>query len=639
MPPVFCSRDVQYKSPFGSLAAGDRLTLRLFLEQRPDAPVRAVWLDLLLDGRPQAARIPLQPGEIEEGGHWWHCAISPGPGLYWYHFVLETSRGRHLVLREEGGRGFLSDAQAPKIGQVWQLTVYDKTYATPAWFSGGIMYQIFPDRFYASGLPHPQPEDRCLRIDWGGQPAFRMDDSPRRLNNDYFGGDLKGIEEKLPYLKELGVTCLYLNPIFEAHSNHRYNTADYMAIDTALGGEADFQSLCAKAAELGIRIILDGVFSHTGDDSRYFNRQGRYPEQGAYNSADSPYYAWFKFTRWPDSYSSWWGIDTLPETNEENPAFGNFIAGRDGVLRRWLRLGAAGWRLDVADELPDGFLDQVRAAVKAEKPDGLVLGEVWEDASNKISYGIRRRFLLGAQLDSVMNYPFRDAIIAFLTGGEAGRLLETVMTILENYPAPALRTLMNHIGTHDTPRILTVLGGEPMADKDREWQSRQTMTAEQREKGLRLLRLAALLQFTLPGVPCVYYGDEIGMEGYADPFNRGCFAWDSLPASSVPPADGSLPAEGHILSFYKALARVRLANPAFDGGGFTPVCAGTGHIAYIREKDGNRILVAVNRMDVPEPTALPGPEWGSARALAGSSPSGGQLIIPAQGFAVLVLDE
>ena len=627
----FCSRDTRFKSPFGALPAGDTLRLRLFLEEMPDRPVEAVFLELRPDDQKQPDRLPLSPDEDGEGGRWWTVETALPTGLYWYRFSWQDQDGSHPITRFDGGWGGFSDQ-----GAEWQLTVYDKEFSTPGWLSGGIFYQIFPDRF-RKGLAHDQPGDRFLRDDWGGQPAFRLDGTSRSLGNDYFGGDLKGVEEKLPYLSQLGVSCLYLNPIFEAHSNHRYNTADYLSIDPGLGDEADFRSLCEKAAALGIRVILDGVFSHTGDDSRYFNRKKRYADLGAYNSKESPCFPWFKFQRWPDKYDAWWGIDTLPETEELNEGFSGFITGEDGVLRRWLRAGAAGWRLDVADELPDGFLDKARAAVKAEKPDGLLLGEVWEDASNKISYGARRRFLQGGQLDSVMNYPFRDAVIAFLTGGDAWKLNETVMALLENYPAPAVRVLMNHIGTHDTPRILTVLGGEPMAGKDREWQARQTMTAEQREKGLRFLRLAALLQFTLPGVPSIYYGDEIGLEGYGDPFNRGCFDWAQVSDEAARIGD-TLPAEGPILDFYRALGRFRRQTAAFDGGGYIPVYAGTGHMAYIREKENSRVLIALNRWCDPETLDLPGPEWEKAAVLAGNPPAGGKLMIPAEGFAVLVLD-
>ena len=636
MLPAFCSRDERYKNPFGALPAGDKAVFRIFIAERPEEPARAAFLHLLPDGIEDIPAIPMEPDGEEENGRWWRCEAAPDTGLYWYFFSFKNDRAVYWFSREVGGYAAVAEGEEPPAEEKrWQLTVYDRDFTTPDWLSGGILYQIFPDRFYRSGRPHIQPADRCLREDWGGRPAYRMDGSPCHLGNDYFGGDLKGIEEKLPYLKDLGVSCIYLNPIFEAHANHRYNTADYLAVDPGLGEEGDFRRLCAKAAEAGIRIILDGVFSHTGDDSRYFNRKHRYPELGAYNSTVSPYYSWFKFEKWPDKYRSWWGIDTLPETEEDDPSFLDFITGPDGVLRRWMRQGAAGWRLDVADELPDVFLDAVRAAVKDEKADGLVLGEVWEDASNKISYGARRRYLQGGQLDSVMNYPFRDAILAFLTGGDAWKFMEAVMTLLENYPAPVVRVLMNHVGTHDTPRLLNVLGGPPMAGKDREWQAARQLTSEERQKGLRLQRLAALLQFTLPGVPCIYYGDEVGMEGYGDPFNRGCFPWDSLPDAAAEPE--GLPAEGHILDFYRALGRLRRQAPAFDGGAFIPVFAETGHLAYIREKGDSRVFVAVNRWCDAEPVTLPGPAWETARVLAGPSPVGGQVLVPGEGFSVLVL--
>ncbi len=276
---------------------------------------------------------------------------------------------------------------------------------------------------------------------------------------------------------------------------------------------------------MNIQVLIDGVFSHTGSDSVYFNREGRYESAGAYNSPESPYYPWYNFQNWPDQYESWWGFDTLPNVNETDESYNAFINGEDGIVRRWLRAGASGWRLDVADELPDLFIDKLSAAAKAEDSEALVLGEVWEDASNKAAYGVRRRYLLGGQLDSVMNYPFRDAIFAFLLGGDPKAFAEAVENIVENYPPQCLRLLMNHIGTHDTERALTVLGGEPAGSRGREWQSGQTLNQRQRETGVARLKLAAMLQYLLPGVPCLYYGDEAGLEGYRDPFNRACYPW------------------------------------------------------------------------------------------------------------------
>ena len=355
--------------------------------------------------------------------------------------------------------------------------------------------------------------------------------------------------EKLPYLKELGVTCLYFTPVFESHSNHRYDTADYSKIDPLLGSEEDLTQLCAAARKLGIRVILDGVFSHTGSDSVYFNREGRYPTQGAYNSQQSPYYPWYTFRQWPNSYDCWWNFDTLPNVNETNDSYNEYINGPQGIVRKWLKAGASGWRLDVADELPDLFLDRLHDAVKAEQPDALILGEVWEDASNKSAYGVRRRYLLGRQLDTVMNYPFRDAILGFLLGEDPARFAEAVETIVENYPPQCLNLLMNHIGTHDTERALTVLGGEPAGARGREWQAAQKLTPAQRETGVKRLKLASLIQYLLPGVPCLYYGDEAGMEGYRDPLQPGLLPLGQRgpgAAGLVPPAGAAArPGKGH----------------------------------------------------------------------------------------------
>ncbi len=329
-----------------------------------------------------------------------------------------------------------------------------------------------------------------------------------------------------------------------------------------------------------IFVILDGVFSHTGDDSIYFNKYGRYDICGAYNSTASPYGSWYKFQEFPDNYSSWWGIASLPETEENDLSFANFITGENGVIKYWLDKGVKGFRLDVADELPDGILDKIRLAVKRNSKDNFLLGEVWEDASNKISYGIRRRFLRGRQLDSVMNYPFANAIIDFIKQGNGERLLNTVMSILENYPKPAINVLMNHIGTHDTARILTMLGTDYIPST-REEQSRTRLSQESYNKAVKLLKLAAVLQYTLSGVPSVYYGDEVGMEGYGDPFCRAAYPWGRE--------------NNEILEFYKYLGKLRRQNKAFEKGDFVPVFTNKDVICYMRQDKENSVLIAVNR--------------------------------------------
>ena len=434
------------------------------------------------------------------------------------------------------------------------------------------------------------PDDRYICEDWYAQPEFRQPKDKKRMCNDYYGGDLKGIEEKLPYLKDLGVSCIYLNPIFEAHSNHRYNTADYLKIDPLLGNEKDLENLVKSAKKQGIEIILDGVFSHTGDDSIYFNKYNRYDSVGAYNSTSSPYYSWFKFSDYPDKYSAWWGIETLPETEEDDLSFTNFITGEKGVIKYWLDKGVKGFRLDVADELPDGILDKIRMAVKRDSGENYLLGEVWEDASNKISYGSRRRFLRGRQLDSVMNYPFANAIIDFVKGGNGANLINTVMSILENYPKPAIKVLMNHIGTHDTARVLTMLGCDYIPTT-REEQSRFSLSEESKIKAIELLKLAVVLQYTLPGVPSIFYGDEAGMEGFGDPFCRAGYPWGKE--------------NTEILDFYKQMGKIRRENSAFEDGEFTPVYCDNETVCYLRTNGKNQVLIAVNRSENEKEITVP----------------------------------
>ena len=393
-----------------------------------------------------------------------------------------------------------------------------------------------------------------------------------------------------------------------------------MKIDPLLGDENDLCSLIEKSKEKGISIILDGVFSHTGDDSLYFNKHNRYDSIGAYNSPDSPYADWYKFKEYPDDYHSWWGIETLPETIEENESFSNFIAGENGVIRYWLKKGIKGWRLDVADELPDSILDKIRNAVKKENPDNYLLGEVWEDASNKISYGTRRRFLRGKQLDSVMNYPFANAIVDYLKGGSAEKLMNTVLTVVENYPPQSVKLLMNHIGTHDTARILTRLGTDRLNGTDRETQSLIKLTDEEYKKGTALLKLAAVLQYTLPGVPSLYYGDEAGMQGGSDPFCRGGYPWGKE--------------NMEILEFYKKLGKIRRDSKAFCSGEFLPIIANESIISYIRKNTKGSAFIALNAGNEEHIITLP-EKFANKRKVFGKKPKGGEVTLAPFEYIIL----
>ena len=543
----FNSRLPRYKTPFGAIAAGMPVTLRL------DVPGSFGYVDphlVLTKDREDPVHYRMEYTGQSDGVNHFAVTVTPTTsGLYFYYFDLYTDFRK--ICRGPGAEGHLTWV----LEDSWQLTVYEPDFQTPDWIKSGTMYQIFPDRFYEGDPDKAMPfADRIYRADKEGEPYFWPTEQPEGyLNMDYFGGDFLGIQKKLPYLKGLGVTCIYLNPIFEAHANHRYNTADYLKADPLLGTNEDFAALCKEASRQGIRIILDGVFSHTGSDSRYFNREGRYGPGGAYRDRHSPYRSWYDFdSGYACGYRSWWGFETLPEVEEESPSYIDFVCGPGGVIDTWLGLGASGFRLDVADELPDDFIEKIRAAVKAHGADKLLIGEVWEDATTKEGWGRRRTYLRGHGLDTTMNYPFRNAAIDFVRGADAAAVADAILSICENYPKPALDCAMNFLSTHDTERAITAIADEPTNGRDRFWQSGRRIPLSRMDDAVRRELLAYALLFTLPGVPCIYYGDEIAMQGYRDPFNRAYYDWNST--------------ERRLRGPLANLAELRRSCDAFKGG-------------------------------------------------------------------------
>ena len=616
----FNSRNRFHKNRFGALCEGNTVCLRIILPR--ELRCTGAYLVIHEDSCRDWSYVPMQWESMQGAGEeWWRVEWSAErPGLYWYHFEYDVPFGRSRINNLGNGIGAITS-----LGEDWQLTVCSRDYQTPQNLRGGIIYQIFPDRFCCSGEEKSGvPDDRILRDDWGGQPYWKPDENGTVRNNDFFRGDLRGIESKLDYIASLGVTHIYLNPIFEAQSNHRYDTADYFKIDPLLGTKEDFVSLCAAAKKRGISLILDGVFSHTGADSVYFNKYGRYGTDGAFRSKKSMYYQWYKFNTWNYDYKCWWGFKTLPEINKENKDFLEFITGKNGVLRYWLRLGAGGWRLDVADELPDVFLDAVRTAVKAEKPQAVIIGEVWEDASNKYSYSKRRRYLLGKQLDSVMNYPFASAVLDFLSTGVVNGFTDKVLTILENYPPQTVHVLMNHIGTHDTVRAITAISGENCEGRDRAWLAELKLTKKKRREGISLMKLASAIQFMLPGVPSIYYGDEAGLEGARDPFNRACYPWGGE--------------EKELLEWYRALGKIRRASPCLIDGEFIPVSEAEGCLAFLRRGRGDGKMLIANRNEHEIVYYLPEELKNSSVILGGERDGAYGVRIPAFGAAILKIN-
>lgn len=551
--------DINFNSHGGSIKSGE--TLNIFASSN----AKECFLILRNDKSGKKAVYPMQ----KVGGLFSVTLQGLQVGLYFYYFLVDGE----LFGRDE----FLlaSRYESENLLQKYQLTVYKRTFKTPNWLKGGVIYQIFPDRFNRSNKANVKLKEN-MRV-WGETPLWKPNEQGKILNNDFFGGNFKGIEEKLSYLKSLNVTAIYLNPVSLSYSNHRYDTSDYLKFDNLLGTDEDFSSLIKSAEKLGIKIIFDGVYNHTGDDSVYFNKYGNFNELGAYQSEKSKYHSWYTFQKFPNLYTSWWGINVLPTINKNATDFEDFIT--EKVMPRYFDFGVSGVRLDVVDELPSNFVKKIRKSVKKSNKDAVIIGEVWEDASNKIAYSRRCEYFWGDELDSVMNYPLKTAIIDYLLTGKVNLLKQTVLEQIHNYPPCVLNSLMNILGTHDTPRILSVLSGAKIPD-DRDSLSAFKLTPFEREIGKSRLKQALAFIFTIYGVPSVYYGDEIGFEGGKDPFNRACMNFN----------DG----DKDILKLVKKLSKIRRENDLFIDGKVEILRAENGVFAFKRTNENSEIVVAIN---------------------------------------------
>lgn len=559
-----------FRSPFGAVQCNETITLRLKIETN-FKPIDYVCLKFKNEAQ-QDQEVAMQL--IEERGEekiYQATIEAPAtPCLLWYYFAIYSGGNAYFYGNRSGfgGMGKIYDDIPPS----YQITVYKAGAETPVWFKEGVMYQIFVDRFFngsEDGNVLDHPKNTLLHLNWDDDPIY-LTNHKDKLNKiarwSFFGGNLLGVKKKLVYLKSLGISVIYFNPIFKSVSNHKYDTGDYHNIDPMFGDNELFEELCLEAKEMGISIILDGVFSHTGSDSIYFNKEGNYDSIGAYQSVESPYYKWFCFLNC-NEYECWWQIDTLPNVNELDPSYQDFIIfSENSVLKYWLRKGAKGWRLDVVDELPDDFIKKFSKTMKEVDGDAVLIGEVWEDASNKMSYGKRREYLLGDEVDSVMNYPFRNAVMSFINGEkDAGETTSLLMGLNENYPPHVFYSTMNLIDSHDVPRAKTLI-------KDA---LPNHLACEDKEKiALERLKLVVLWQMTFPGVPCIYYGDEAGLEGREDPLNRGTYPWGRE--------------NQDLLTFYKKIVALRNHYDIFKTGHWIPLDVHSDIFAYIRSIDGGK---------------------------------------------------
>ena len=577
---LFDSKLPQFKTPFGTLVPDQVCALNIHIP----ISVQATKVTCIVKGDDStttvqeiafARKTVSAPYEIWSGE-----MTFPKTGLYFYYYYITTVQGGFRLFKQ-------GDDTNMEAGSLWQVSCVPADFHTPDWAKGATIYQVFPDRFRKAGscdltgklTPYTLHSSWYEEVDWKPTPEGIV------LNNDFYGGNFKGITEKMDYIASLGTTILYLNPISKSFSSHRYDTGDYKVPDPMLGTLEDFREMVDAAHARGIKVILDGVYSHTGSNSPYFNREGQFDSVGAYNSKESPYYSWFTFHNWPHSYNSWWNFDTLRTVNKMDPAFVEFIiTGEDSVVAHWLKQGIDGFRLDVADELPDEFIKLLRDRVKEINPDAYVLGEVWEDASNKTAYNKRRTYFTGAELDSVMNYPFRTAIINFVRGYDGGKgLKETVMSIVENYPQEVVHCNMNLLGTHDTPRILTALVDD--FEGSREEYAHRRLSRANMDLAIDRLMMASFLQYTLPGSPSLYYGDEARMEGFRDPFNRRPYPWHRE--------------DPEVMAHFLRLGELRKNFDALRLGDIHFFAAGDKHLGFTRSYQGRTFRIYVNRSADP----------------------------------------
>ncbi len=597
---LFDSKKLIHKDPFGTLTPCENCTLNIHIPANVGA-VKAECV-ICMDGTNEERIIPMAATEVKGAYVVFTGNFSLDTcGLYFYYFRVCKPDSSFRLFKQ-------GDETNMEAGARWQVSCVPADFTTPDWAKGATIYQIFPDRFYKHGdcdlTGKLQPF--TVHKSWNEEVEWRPNEQGEVLNNDFFGGNLKGITAKMDYIADMGATILYLNPISKSFSSHRYDTGDYKAVDPMLGTEADFVAMCQEAHRHGIKVILDGVYSHTGSNSLYFDRNGTFGGKGAFCSKESPYYSWYQFYNHPYSYNSWWGFYTLPTVNKMDPAFLDYIIdAEDSVVAHWLKLGADGFRLDVADELPDAFILRLKKRIRELKPDALLMGEVGEDASNKIAHDVPRRYFVDPELDSCMNYPFRTAILNFLRGHDGGHgLKETVMSIVENYPKQVVQCNMNLLGTHDTPRILTWLVDD--FEGSREEYSKRRISRNRLDIAYERLLMASFIQYMLPGSPSLYYGDEAGMEGHKDPFNRRTYPWGRE--------------EPILMAHFKALGAIRKREEVLRLGDITFFEAGDRRIGFTRSLNGRKLKIYVNRnadpWEIPSGNVLLGhnlqtvaPDW------------------------------
>ena len=638
------SRETLYRTPGGAVPAGTDVLIRFrtFHNDVTDVSLRLFDLNAnaqqILPMTLVAEDVSCYQAEFDSFScDFWQVTLDEAdPNNLWYRFIVTDGSDVDYYADNtpalDGGLGAPSE---DAVDQSYALMFYVPGFTAPAWAESASIYQIFPDRF-RDGRANNNPktgdvryDDPVLRLPWGILPEgycrnyadaatncpWRFDSTPpdwsptieQPRGRDYYGGDLRGVDQYIEYLASLGINTIYFNPIFDAGSNHSYDTQDYYKIDPYFGTQQDWENLVKHADQRGIRIVLDGVFNHLSSDSPIFDRYHHYPTDGACESLTSPYRDWFYFNDVPAgegscvgssgqpnsaNYDGWFGFDSIPVINKTLPEVQEyFLTAENSVSKYWLQQGASGWRLDVSGDpsFPNGYWETFRDVTKGTNAEALLISETWQKDSTLL------RMIRGDRLDTTMNYRLRDAVIGLLAPGpfdskgfaDSGRIIAPsefaarMESIREDYPDAAYYSLMNLLDSHDTERLRWTLtpGQETLADKEQ--------NAANVGEGKLRQRLASLIQFTVPGAPTVFYGDEVGMTGDDDPDDRRTYPWQDR---------GGTPDQS-LFTHYQALNTLRKNNDVLAHGDFQILLTDdeAGAVAFGRKTSDSAAVVIVNR--------------------------------------------
>jgi cyclomaltodextrinase / maltogenic alpha-amylase / neopullulanase len=632
---AFDSRAAQHKQPFGAVTPGTVMNFAV------DALPGVQKMTLVVEKRrlegnqevleyTEVARMPMSKATQGQHERWSATHRFTDVHVYGYWFEAEIGGKRYAYQNNRNALHWTREKGTGGVGEVGELpsatsairrfrqTVHAADFKVPDWAADVVYYYVFPERFRNGDKKNdPKPgRDKYqshtveLHRSWTEKP-FRPgsgDGGDAVFNNDFFGGDLAGIIDKLDYIKELGANTIYMTPVFKAPSNHKYDTADFKQIDPAFGTNADFERLTSEAKKRGIRVIADTSLNHVGSDSLYFDRFANHQAQGAFEGGrinpSSPYASWFSFDATQKDadkqYKGWVGINDLPELDKSSPGWRNFAyKSRDSVMKTWLDRGAAGWRMDVAPWVPDDFWREWRSEIKRHAPDTLTISEAWFDCS---------KYFLGDMFDSTMNYIFRNAVLAYAAGGSAADLVASLEAVREAYPPQAFHALMNLLSTHDAARALHQFGFHD-----------ETTDAAKIGQAKQRLLLAVFLQMTYPGAPTIYYGDEVGVSGGEDPYNRATYPWEDM---------GGKPDKA-LLAEFKKLTRLRHEHAILRRGRLlAPLHVDEHVVVFAREHEGRWALTAVNNATLPRTVTVTLPQEAAAH-FAGARDGRLTLDIPA----------